>query len=232
MGRVRQHVNPLALKYSERRAEPVPRPSRLGPEAPVDVELGCADAAFSFELARKNPDHFVVGLDIRQKIIDRNRLKAEAKELENLAFGYVNLNVDLDRVFAPRSVDRFHLLFPDPWFKARHHKRRVISEVLIEAMASRLKPGGELHFASDVYDVALDALGELESAETVARGFTNLGGPWSFWRDNPFGAQSRREITTLRRGQRVWRMRYQFSAAPSATTDGSSSASSRDSQRS
>lgn len=230
--RVRQHVNPLALKYAEPRAKPVPRPSHLGPEAPIDVELGCADADFSFALARNNPSRFVVALDIRERQLEKNRLKAEAAILENLRFGYVNLNVDLDRVFEPASVDRFHLLFPDPWFKVRHKKRRVISEPLIEALATRLKPGGELHFASDVYEVALEALAELESDEAVALGFSNLRGPWSFWRGNPFGAQSRREVTTLRRGQRVWRMRYQLGVGESASTEGSSSASSSDSQRS
>ena len=119
-----------------------------------------------------------------------------------------DLNVDMDQVFAAGTVDRFHLLFPDPWFKQRHRKRRVIEPWLLRVLRRQLRPGGELHFASDIYDVALAAMAEVEDPSNEALGFRNLAGPWSFWRGNPFDAASRRERITLRRGQRVWRMRY------------------------
>ncbi len=208
--RVRQHVNPLALRYTTARATPVPRPAHLGPHCPIDVELGCADGQFSFQLAEAAPERFVVGLEIREKVLEVNRRKVEAAGLRNLAFGYVNMDVDLDRVFEPRSVDRFHILYPDPWFKNRHHKRRVVKLELCQTMARQLRPGGELHFASDVYEVALEALSELETAEVEALGFTNMAGEWSFWRGNPYPAASKREDTTIRRGQRPWRIRYRY----------------------
>lgn len=210
--RVRQHVNPLALKYVEPRAQPMSRPAHLGSDCEVDVELGCADGDFSFAMARSHPDRFVVGLEIREKVVEFNRRVASEQRLTNLAFGYVNLNVDLDRVFEPASVDRFHVLFPDPWFKAKHQKRRVVDLSMVATIASQLKDGGELHFASDVYEVALEAMAELEHGDVGALGFCNMQEPWSFWRENPFGAQSRREVTTLRRGQRVWRIRYRYTA--------------------
>ena len=199
--RVRQHVNPLGLAYIEPRAVPVPPPPALA-TAPVEVELGCADGQFSFQLAAAHPDVFVVGLDIRERVIDRNRRASAATA--NLEFGYVNLNVDLDRVFAPDSVRRFHVLFPDPWFKSKHHKRRVLEPGLLATMHTQLTEDGELHFASDVFEVALAAMAEIEEAP----GFDNFLAPWSFWRGNPFAGQSRREDTTIARGQRVWRMRY------------------------
>ena len=58
--------------------------------------------------------------------------------------------------------------------------------------------------ASDVFEVALEIM---EVVEACPR-FANMLGPWSFWRGNPFAAESRREATTIARGQRVWRMRY------------------------
>lgn len=206
--RVRQHVNPLGLRFLEPRARKIDVPSQIRTGAVVEVELGCADAKFSFDLARLHPERFVVGLEIREKLVAANAHQAAEEELNNLAFGYVNVNVDLDRVFAPESVDRFHVLFPDPWFKHRHHKRRVIEPGLCEVIAVQLRPGGELHFASDVFDIAIEAMAELEGPVGAALGFRNLAGPWTFWRGNPFGVASRREETTLRRGQRVWRMRY------------------------
>jgi tRNA (guanine-N7-)-methyltransferase len=207
---LRQHVNPLGASYLEIRATPIPPPPAC---ARVEVELGCADAKFSFELAERHPDWFVVGLEIREAMVERNRKLAGRLGLANLAFGYSNINVDLDQVFAPASVDRFHVLFPDPWFKARHRKRRVVEPGLLEVVADQLKPGGELHFASDVFELALAAMVELEHDEARALGFSNLVRPWGFARDNPCDANSRREDTTLARGQRVWRMRYRFDPA-------------------
>ena len=213
--RVRQHVNPLGAGYMEPRAVPIRWPSHLSANAPLEVELGCAEAQFCFGLARACPDRCVVGLDIREKLIAKNERRAAEEGLPNLVFGYVNLSVDLDRVFVPGSVDRFHVLFPDPWFKARHKKRRVIAEGSLAVMRRQLKTGGELHFASDVFDVALDALAQLEDPEAAHLGLRNLAGPWSFWRGNPFPAQSRREDTTRARGQRVWRMRYEAGVSAS-----------------
>lgn len=208
MRKIRQHVNPLSSHFMTARAQAVVRPPHLAPDCPIEVELGCADAEFSFALAAAHPDWLVVGLDIREPCLARNRVRAAAEGRANLLFGYVNLNCDIDRVFAPASVDRFHLLFPDPWVKERHHKRRVIEPALVEALASQLRPGGELHVASDVFDVALEIMANVEDPALERVGLRNLAGEWGFWRGNPFDAESRREATTLRRGQRVWRMRY------------------------
>ncbi len=196
------------------RAEAVRSPPHLGADPRTVVELGCADGQFSFQLARACPECFVVGLEIRETLVEANNARARREGLRNVTFAYVNLVVDLDRVFAPRSVDAFHLLFPDPWWKSRQHKRRVVDPWMLEVVASQLRPGGELHVASDVFDVALDAMAQIEDPSVEHLGLHNRVGPWRFWRDNPFGAQSKREDTTLARGQRVWRMRYSLGAGP------------------
>jgi tRNA (guanine-N7-)-methyltransferase len=207
---VRQHVNPLGLHYQRARATKVVRPTHLPPHAPVEVELGCADAKFSFDFARARPESFVVGLEIREALVERNAEWARRAGLDNLRFAYVNMNVDLDRVFAPRSVDRFHLLFPDPWFKARHQKRRVIEPGLLQTLASQLREGGEVHYASDVFELTLGAMAEFEGELARDLGFRNTKAEWSFARNNPVPFESRREVTTRGRGQRVWRVRYRL----------------------
>jgi tRNA (guanine-N7-)-methyltransferase len=199
--------------YLDARARPVVHPHHLAADCRVEVELGCADADFSFALARLHPDWLIVGLDIREACLARCEQRARAAGLENLVFGYVNLNVDLARVFAEASVDRFHLLFPDPWFKSRHTKRRVMTPALLTTLRGQLRAGGELHVASDIFELALEAMAELEEPEAAALGFTNLAGEWSFWRANPMEAESRRERRTLERARRVWRMRYALAAS-------------------
>lgn len=208
MAGVRQHVNPLGMHFMRPRAQRMSIPPELSQE--VHVELGCADGDFSFALAALKPRAFVVGLEIREPMVARNQARVAREGIENLRFAYVNLNVDLDRVFAPRSVSAFHLLFPDPWFKAKHQKRRVVEPWLCQVVAQQLVEGGELHFASDVFEVALAALETLESPEVQALGFRNICGPWTFARTAPEPVKSRRECTTIKREQRVWRIRFRY----------------------
>jgi len=203
--RIRQHVNPLGARFAQPRATAV-LPADLDPQRTVEVELGCAEGEFALRLAAAHPDRFVVGLDIRERILARARASAARLGLANVAFSYVNLGVDLDRALPSGRVDRFHLLFPDPWFKAKHRKRRVLDDETCSVIASRLRPGGELHAASDVFDVALDVMAALEAR--ADRGWTNLVGPWRFARTSPVDVTSRREDTTARRGGRVWRLRF------------------------
>ena len=103
--RIRQHVNPLAAKYVAVRARAIEVPAHLGPTAPCDVELGCADAQFTLELARRHPERVVVGLDIRERIVEFARRDAEAAGLANVRLAYCNMNVDLDRVLGFWSRD-------------------------------------------------------------------------------------------------------------------------------
>lgn len=203
--RFRQHVNPLSVQFAIPRALPVAIPSGGEGERPVEVELGCADAQFTLRSAAAAPERFFIGLDIREGLVELVQKRADRLGLVNARIAYCNLNVDLDRIVGPGRVDRFHLLFPDPWFKSRHAKRRVIDAGMLDVIHSRLVPGGELHVASDVFEIAMAAMAEIDGEDPR---FENLAGAWRFWRGQPFAATSRREDTTIRRGQRVWRIRW------------------------
>jgi len=199
--RVRQHVNPLGLFFTTYRDQ-IPE---LQSHRPVEVEIGCADAQFLFERARVAPEHQLIGLEIRGGCVDQvnERALAESAPVQALL---CHANNHLRTVFADASVDRVHLLFPDPWFKKRQRKRRVVDLELARDIIEILKPGGELHFASDVWSVALEALAVFE--ECAGR-LDNACGPWSFWREaNPYGARSWREEHCESAGNRVWRIIY------------------------
>jgi len=206
MARVRQHVNPLASRFAEPRASAVTIPAHLGPDARIDVELGCADAQFSFALARAHPHRFVLGLDIREAMLAKTERQARAHALPNLRIAYCNFAVDLDRVVPAGTVDRFHLLFPDPWFKPRHRKRRWLEPELFGRLRALLRDGGELHLATDVFELAMDAMAQVDGERDD--GFENTAGAWHFTRENPYGVTSRREDYVVRQGLRVWRLRW------------------------
>lgn len=199
--RVRQHVNALALHHLETGA---PRLS-LPADRPVEVELGCADAAFLFERCARDPGREYVGVEIRREMVDRVNQRAAEGGLAQVRGVYANLLLDLDRVFAPASVDLCHINFPDPFFKRSQHKRRFLTPELCAALGRVLRPGGRLAFQSDVFEIALETLDLLEQSAPT---FVNELGPWCFARENPFGARSRRERRCEARGLRIWRLRF------------------------
>lgn len=172
---------------------------------PLEVELGCADARFSLIRARQEPTTFFAGIEIREEMVAWVNKRAVKAALPNMLAVFANMNFDLPVLFGPGRVRRYHLLFPDPWFKKRHHKRRVVNPELIVDLWTTLEVGGELHFASDVWDVALDAMAAFEEREDL---FENLAGRWSFWKSEPFPARSKRDESCAKKKWPVWRLRY------------------------
>ncbi len=200
MPRHRQHVNPLKMAFFERRAAPVELPA--GRE--VEVELGCADAQFLFERSAARPEVVPIGLEIRAELADEVNRRAR-REGSPVRAIFCHANLEFRDLFSPGSLARVFVNFPDPWFKRRHHKRRVIEPLLVTAMATALRPQGELFFQTDVWEVALDALAVLEEEPRLA----NLAGPWSFWKDgNPYRVRSRREQGCEEEGRPIWRLLY------------------------
>ena len=205
--RVRQHVNPFSLNHLETQAERIVLPANR----PVEVELGCAEGDFLFRRARIRPERHYLGIEIRRPLADKVNARAESEGFPQVEAVYANLLVDLEQLLSPASVDAVHVLFPDPWFKRRHKKRRVLNRELAVDLARILKPGGLLFFQSDVFELALDALATLESMEGRVE---NREGPWKFLRENPFGARSRREDHCLLKGIPIWRFLFEKPLGP------------------
>jgi len=199
--RSRQHVNPLGLGFERfRGAQP-----KIRPGWPIEVEIGCADAQFLFERARADRDGNYVGIEIRDHLVAEVNERATAQKLPVQAI-FCNANHHLDAVFPSASVDRVYLNFPDPWFKRRHHKRRMVDASLVGKICEVLAPGGSVFFQSDVWEIALEAL---EVFETKAPTLANRGGEWAFWKcGNPFGARSWREEHCEEEELPIWRLYY------------------------
>lgn len=174
------------------------------PAGPVEVELGCADARFLFERAALQQETTYVGVEIRREMVDRVRRRAQAEGLSRLYAVFANMNTDLLALFGPEQIDRVFLNFPDPWFKRAQHKRRVVQPELAQGLVQVVRPGGEVFFQSDIFELALDAMSVLEQTP----GLLNIHGEWSFARTNPYGAQSLREVRVLEKGLPVWRICY------------------------
>lgn len=200
--RVRQHVNPLKSDLLE--IAEVPRIAARPSDA-IEVELGSAEAHFLIDRARDDRSTQFVGVEIRHELVDATNVECARLGLDNVHCVFANMSVDMPRLFSSGSVRRFFLNFPDPWFKSRQHKRRVIGPGLVSEIGRALAPGGELFVQTDIFALALDAMAALEAE---AASFCNIREPWTFLRESPFGAKSRRERQCDLEGARVWRLLY------------------------
>lgn len=198
--RIRQHVNPLGLHFEAFRGE---RPS-LPVGRPVEIEIGCAEAQFLFERAARDPARSYVGLEIREDLVRIVNRRARTAGLPVHAV-FCQAQLHLPELFAPGSVERVYVNFPDPWFKRRHQKRRMVDAVLADGIARVTRPGADVFVQTDVWAIALDAMTVLEADGR----FANAAGEWSFWRaGNPYGVRSWREQHAEETGLPIWRILY------------------------
>jgi tRNA (guanine-N7-)-methyltransferase len=203
MPRVRQHVNPLKSDLLE--IADVPRVSPP-PGGALDVELGAAEAHFLIDLARADRETSYVGVEIRRELVTFTNQELAKAGLDHVRLVFANMSVDMPRLFGAGTVRRFFLNFPDPWFKNRQHKRRVIGPELVAEIDRALRPDGELFVQTDIFDLGLEAMAAVEGA--VPARFVNTHAPWSFLPANPYPAKSRRERQCEGEGTRIWRLLY------------------------
>lgn len=202
--RVRQHVNPLSKKYQQ----PIPAPYweqiYENPHQPLHLDIGCAHGIFALNMAQQESRVNFLGIEIREVLVDKANCQRDELGLTNLHYLFGNVNYDfavlLDSV--PRGVlQQVTIQFPDPWFKKRHNKRRVVQPELVNTLSRYLVPGGLVFLQSDVEEVALEMRKEFAACSSFR--FNHE----SFWLDkNPFPVATEREEFTLEKGEPVYRV--------------------------
>jgi len=139
------------------------------PVAPLEVEIGSGKGQFIHDAALAQPDHNFIGTEVAHKYAAycaANLIKAQISN----AIMFSGDGLQLFREFLPEnSLAAVHVYFPDPWWKARHRKRRVMQMELVRACEKCLVPGGKLHFWTDVQEYFETAM-EMMAAESTLKG--------------------------------------------------------------
>jgi tRNA (guanine-N7-)-methyltransferase len=124
-------------------------PAFFGREAPLEVDLGCGDGRFTLEMAERYPERNFLAVERLLGRVRKVCRGAGKRGLENVRVLRLETLYTLEWLFPEDCVDRLHLLCPDPWPKAKHHRRRLLQEPFLKAALRVLKPGGELLFKTD-----------------------------------------------------------------------------------
>ena len=200
--RVRQHVNPLSNKY-QTAIPALDWPTILRqPEQPLHIDIGCAKGQFLMQMAEQQPNWNFLGLEIRLPLVEAALRQRDALGLQNLHFLFCNANtslVELLNSFMPNPLQQVSIQFPDPWFKKRHQKRRVVQPELVQCLADFLPSSGRVVLQSDVQVVAQEMCDRFAEHDAFQRSAAD----WLV--ESPFPAQTDREQLTLEKGLPVYR---------------------------
>ncbi|MFZ5491222.1 MAG: tRNA (guanosine(46)-N7)-methyltransferase TrmB [Pseudomonadota bacterium] len=137
----------------------------FGRRAPRTLEIGFGMGDALLDLARAHPERDFVGVEVYPPGIGRFLLRVEEADLDNVRVICADAVEVLGRHLPPGGLDELLVLFPDPWPKKRHHKRRLVNADFLALAARALRPGGRLHIATDWADYA-QAIGELLAGNT------------------------------------------------------------------
>ena len=168
---------------------------------PIELDIGFGRGLSLFERASAAPDSRIIGIEVKTKLAYKAGKRIEKHGLEKVAVLCGDAREILKRAEPGRSVWRVSLHFPDPWWKKRHDKRRVVGEALLTELGRLMEPGGELFIQTDVEHRAEQYVDQLRRTPE----FT-LATESGYVDDNPFGARSNRERRALDDGLPVWRI--------------------------
>lgn len=140
------------------------------------LEIGFGSGHSLLAMAKAHPEQDIIGIETHQPGIGALLQQVELEQLTNVRVYYADAVEVLQQCIPDASLDIVQIFFPDPWRKRRHHKRRLIQPEFVGLVATKLKPNGEFHLATDWEDYALHMMRVLSAAEQ----FKNAAGVGKF----------------------------------------------------
>ena len=164
-----EEFNKADNAYGPRAQEPKSWVTKLDPEIPLNLELGCGKAEVTLALAQKYPDENFIGVDLKADRLWRASLNAKDLHLDNVAFIQANI-LSLEEFIRPQTVKMIWLTHPDPYPKDRQAKHRMLNRNFLDIYKKVLQPGGIVRLKTDNHDLfvwAKELLSEQQDIEVM-----------------------------------------------------------------
>lgn len=173
-------------------ANPLDLKSLFPPRPKLVVEIGFGMGDSLLEMARSEQDSNFIGIDVHRPGVGKLLHGIAEHGLDNLKVVCHDAREVMQNCLPDASIDKLLILFPDPWPKKRHNKRRLVQQEFMQLAAQKLKPGGVIHLATDWEAYAEQMMEVMENIESV----NNSMGTGAYWQ------QAQRPATKFeRRGQ-------------------------------
>lgn len=170
----------------------------FGRKAPHILEIGCGMGETTVAIAAAHPDTDYIGIEVHTPGVGSLLKQIDEAGLTNVRVIQHDAVAVLENMIPPSSLDGLHIFFPDPWPKKRQQKRRLIQSPFIALAASRLKPGGYLHAATDWQEYAEQILAVFSAESALVNTATGYA-------EKPaYRPQTKFETRGLKLGHGVW----------------------------
>jgi len=180
----------------------------LSEKAELIVEIGFGMGDSLLEMASDEPTKIFIGIEVHRPGVGKLLHNIAENELKNLWIIYQDAKEAMTNCFESNSIDKILILFPDPWPKKRHQKRRLVQPDFISLLTEKIKPGGVLHLATDWEPYAQQMLELLEQAE----GLVNENGSSNYW-EHPKRPTTKFEQRGKKLGHGVWDLLFKKSVS-------------------
>ena len=189
----------FGLDYTK---QPVDLVELFGRDVFTVLEIGFGNGMSLAEMAQAAPQQNFLGIEVHRPGAGSLLVQVGQRELSNVRVSQEDAVNVVRHQLAAQSIDRIQIFFPDPWHKKRHHKRRLIQPEFVGELARIVKPGGQLHIATDWQNYAEHIVEVMAgSAE-----FKNTGSPYV---EKPeYRPTTKYETRGERLGHGVWDMVY------------------------
>ena len=192
------------LKTPEELPKPWDSTVLFGRVAPLELEIGSGKGLFIRRAADQFPEHDFLGIEIGQKYARFSAARLFDREPRNAVMVCGDAAGVLQEWIPENFLEAVHVYFPDPWWKRAHRKRRILRTEVLKLIESRLRPGGTLHFWTDVEEYFHSTLKLLATATTLA-------GPMEVPEKDPeheFDYRTHFERRTRLHGEKVYRTEF------------------------
>ena len=167
----------------------------------IEIEIGFGRGMFFLQRAQRVPNHLLLGFEVKKKLAYQVDQRCKRWGLQGAHAMFGDVRDVLPRIVPAGQVARIFMHFPDPWWKKRHGKRRLVGEPFLLEIARLLRPGGEFFVQTDVEERAETHLSFLQEDEAFA-----VQGTGGYIPENPYGAVSNREKRAIEDGLPVYRV--------------------------
>lgn len=171
---LKNHFYEYSVVYKE---EPIDFKALFGNDNPVVIEIGFGMGDSTAKIAKENPDVNYLGIEVFlsgfSKLLSRI-VKENITNLRIMRFDAVQVLRDM---VPDESISGFHIFFPDPWPKKRHHKKRLIQAPFAALLSQKLKKGGYIYCVTDWEDYANQMLDVLSNTPGVVNKFNGFATP-------------------------------------------------------
>lgn len=139
----------IEARSADEPGRPIDARRWFGREAPLVLEIGSGTGTSTLAMAQAEPEVDVIAVEVYRRGLAQLLCAVERADAGNIRLIRGDAVDVLEHLLAPGSLTGVRVFFPDPWPKARHHKRRLLQPATVALIADRLRPGGLLHTATD-----------------------------------------------------------------------------------